>query len=70
MVGLRGDGQITKTMDGVSGVNDLANCLVPTDVCPFGSALPRHCAAAARPVRPRAESQSNTRRYGVGMGVT
>jgi hypothetical protein len=28
----RGDGQITKTMDGFSRVNDLANCLVPTDV--------------------------------------
>lgn len=28
----RGTGQITKTMDGFSRVNDLANCLVPTDV--------------------------------------
>jgi hypothetical protein len=28
----RGTGQITKTMDGFTRVNDLSNCLVPTDV--------------------------------------
>jgi hypothetical protein len=32
LVTQRGTGQITKTMDGFSRVNDLPNCLVPTDV--------------------------------------
>ncbi|CAB4727022.1 MAG: hypothetical protein F2754_05645 [Actinobacteria bacterium] len=32
MVTQRGTGQITKTMDGFTRVNDLSNCLVPTDV--------------------------------------